>query len=92
MNAARRQAKDHVTCAHPLRTDHLGSVNDAHHEAGEVIVSLSHHAGMLGHLAAHERAAREATALGNATHHLCHVIRPQFAHGNVIQEEERLRP
>ena len=45
---------------------------------------------MLGHLAAHERAARELAAVGHTLDDLCHVLGLNVADGNVIQEEQRL--
>ena len=45
---------------------------------------------MLGHLTAHERAARELTAIGHALDDLCHVLGLDVADGNVVQEEQRL--
>jgi hypothetical protein len=46
---------------------------------------------VLGHLAANQRAAGLAAALGNAAHNLGNVLGAQLANGNVIQEEQRLR-
>ena len=74
-----------------MRPDHLGTVHDAHHEARQVVVVGIHDAGVLGHLAAHQRAAGQLAALCDAAHDLCHVLRLELADGNVVQEEERLR-
>ena len=45
---------------------------------------------MLGHLAAHERAARELAAVGHAFHDLGHMRGLDVADRNVVEEEERL--
>ena len=73
-----------------LGADHLGAVNDAHHETGEVVVVRVHDAGVLGHLSADEGAAGLLAALRDALHNLCHVLGAQLADGHVVQEEERL--
>ena len=45
---------------------------------------------MLGHLAADERAARLLATLGYARNDLGHRFGLEFAHGNVVEEEQRL--
>ena len=45
---------------------------------------------MLGHLAAHERAARELAAVGHALDDLCHVLGLNVTDGDVVQKEQRL--
>ena len=90
VDAARGQAEDDVSDLDLVGSDHLGPVDDAHHEAGEVVVVRVHDAGMLGHLAADERAAGLAAALGDALHDLRHVVGPELADGDVVEEEQRL--
>ena len=90
VHAGGRQAQDHVAGADVRRVEHLGTVDDAHGKSGKVVVGRSHDAGVLGHLAAHERAARELAAVGHTLDDLCHVLGLDVADGNVVQEEQRL--
>ena len=90
MHAGGRQAQDHIARADVCGVEHLGTVDDAHGKAGKVVVGRSHDAGVLGHLTAHERAARELTAVGHALDDLCHVPGLDVTDGNVVQEEQRL--
>ena len=85
-----RQAQDHVAGADVRGIEHLGTVDDAHGKASEVVVGRRHDAGVLGHLAAHERAARELAAIGHALDDLCHVLGLDVTDGNVVQEKQRL--
>ena len=90
MDARARQAQDHVAGADVSGIEHLGAIDDAHGEAGQIVVVRAHDAGVLGHLAAHERAARQLAAVGHAFHDLRHVLGLDVPDGHVIQEEQRL--
>ncbi len=90
VQAARRQADQHVALAHGRGIEHLRPVHHAHAEAGQVVVVRVHHAGVLGHLAADERAAGLLAALADARHDLGHVLGLELADGHVVQEEQRL--
>ena len=90
VDAARRQAEDDVALAHELGADHLGTVDDAHHEAGEVVVVRRHDAGVLGHLAAHQRAAAHAAAVGDTRDDRGDRFGLELADCHVIEEEQRL--
>ena len=90
MHAGGRQAQDHVAGADIRGVEHLGTIDDAHGKAGEVVVGRSHDARVLGHLAAHERATRELAAVGHTLDDLCHVLGLDVTDGNVVQEEQRL--
>ena len=90
VQAARRQADQHVSLAHGRGVEHLRPVHHAHAEAGQVVVVRVHHAGVLGHLAADERAAGLLAALADARHDLGHVLGLELADGHVVQEEQRL--
>ena len=90
VDAGAGQAQDDVARVDLLGPDHLGTVDDAHHEAGKVVVIRVHDAGVLGHLSAHEGTAGLLAALRNALHNLCHVLGAQLADGDVVQEEQRL--
>jgi hypothetical protein len=50
-----------------------------------------HHARMLGHLAADQRAPRDATTLGDTRHQLLHLVTVELPDRHVVEEEERLR-
>ena len=90
VDAGAREAQNDVAGLDLLGTDHLRSVDDAHHEAGEVVVVRVHDAGVLGHLAAHEGAAALLAAVGDALDDLRHVLGAQLADGNVVKEEQGL--
>ena len=90
VHAGGRQAQDHIARADVCGVEHLGTVDDAHGKAGKVVVGRSHNARVLGHLAAHERAARELAAVCHALDDLCHVLGLDVADGNIVQKEERL--
>ena len=90
MHAGGRQTQNHVAGTYVRGIEHLGAIDDAHGKAGEVVIGRSHDTRVLGHLAAHERAARELAAVGHALDDLCHVLGLDMADGNVIQEEQRL--
>ena len=90
MHAGGGQAQDHIAGANVRGVEHLGTVDDAHGKAGEVVIGGGHDARVLGHLAAHERATRELAAVGHALDDLCHVLGLNVTDGNVIQEEQRL--
>ncbi len=90
VDAGARQAEDDVARLDLLGADHLRAVDDADHKAGQVVVVRVHDAGVLGHLAAHERAAGLLAALRDALDYLGHVLGAELADGHVIQEEERL--
>ena len=90
VHAGGRQAQDHIARADVCGVEHLGTVDDAHGKAGEVVIGGGHDARVLGHLAAHKRAARELTAIGHALDDLCHVLSLDVTDGNVVQEEQRL--
>ena len=90
MHAGGRQAQDHIARADVCGVEHLGTVDDAHGKSGKVVVGRSHDARVLGHLTAHERAARELAAVGHTLDDLCHVLGLDVTDGDVVQEEQRL--
>ncbi len=61
-----------------------------HGEAGQVVVARGVHAGHLGGLPAHQGAAGQAAAFGDAAHHTGGVGHRQLAGGEIVQEEQRL--
>ena len=70
--------------------DELVALDDADREADEVELARLHGAGVLGHLAADERAAGLATALGDALDQLLDVVGVEAADRDVVEEEQRL--
>ena len=76
-----------ATCSPVMQLVALG---DADGEADEVELAGLHGAGVLGHLAADERAAGLPAALGHAVDELLDVVGVELADGDVVEEEERL--
>ena len=66
------------------------ALDDADGEADEVELAGLHGAGVLGHLAADQRAAGLAAALGDARDELLDVVGVELADGDVVEEEQRL--
>ena len=89
--ARRRQADEDVTGAHVVAGDQQVALDDAHGEADEIELTRLHRAGMLGHLAADERAPRRAAPRGDALDELLDVSGVEFSDGDVVEEEQRLR-
>ena len=75
---------------HAMGAEHLVAVDDADAEPGEVVLVGRHHAGVLGGLAADQRAAGLHAAVGDAGDHLLDVGRVELADRDVVQEEQRL--
>ena len=90
MEAARTQTHHDVAADHVVGTDHLRTVDDAHAEAGQVVIVGIHDARMLGHLAADQSAARLTATVGNAAHDVCDMLFAQLADGDVVEEEQGL--
>ena len=88
--AGRRQADQHVAGADVLAGDELVALDHADGEADEVELARVHGAGVLGHLAADERAAGLAAALGHALDELLDVVGVELADRDVVEEEQRL--
>ena len=76
--------------AHVLAGDEPVALGDADGEADEVELARLHGAGVLGHLAADERAAGLPAALGDALDELLDVVGVELADGDVVEEEQRL--
>ena len=73
-----------------LAGDEPVALDDADGEADEVELARLHGAGVLGHLAADERAAGLPAALGHAFDELLDVVGVEPADGDVVEEEQRL--
>ena len=90
MHAGGRQTQDHVAGTYVRGVEHLGTIDNTHGKASEIVVGRSHDARVLGHFAAHERTACELAAVGHTLDDLCHVLSLDVTDGNVVQEEQRL--
>ena len=66
------------------------ALDDADREADQVELARLHGAGVLGHLAADQRAAGLAAALGHALDELLDVVGVELADRDVVEEEQRL--
>jgi len=88
MEAVRRQAEYHISLGDGRAIDELLPLSETDAEAGHVELPGIIQPGHLGHLAAHQGAARLAATLGHTRHHLGHLRRDQPAHGDIIEEED----
>ena len=75
---------------HVLAGDEPVALDDADREADEVELARLHRAGVLGHLAADQRAAGLAAALGDALDELLDLVGVELADRDVVEEEQRL--
>ena len=72
------------------RREHPVLLDDADGEADEVELARLHGVGVLGHLAAEQRAAGLAAAVGDARDELVDHLGDELPDGDVVEEEERL--
>ena len=86
----RGQPDDGVAGPHPLGTELGPLLHHADGEAGQVELVARHDAGVLGRLAADQRAAGLAAALVHARHDGGHLVGVDLAGGDVVEHEERL--
>jgi hypothetical protein len=91
VDARRGEAEDHVSGDNLVSGQHLIALDRADAEAGEVIVAIAIHARHFGGLAADQRAAGLAAALGDAGDHGGGDSIVEFAGGIIVEKEERLR-
>lgn len=84
------QAQDHVAGLYVGGVDHLGSVDNAHGKARQIVIIGAHDTGVLGHLAAHQRAAGELATVCHALDDLGHLGSLDVADRHVIEEEQGL--
>ena len=73
-----------------LAGDEPIALGDADREAHQVELSWLHGAGVLGHLAADQRAASLPAAVGHALDELLDVVGVELADRDVVEEEEGL--
>ncbi len=86
------QADERVALPDPMGPEDLVPLHDTHGESDRVERARPHDAGVLGHLAAEQRGAHLAAALGHPAHQLGHPIRIDPADRQVVEEEQRLGP
>ena len=91
MHAARRQREHHVARLHAGIVDDLFRVDHADREACEVVLLFGHQPGMLGSLAADERAARAHAPFRNAAHDRGDLLGEVSAAGDIVEKDDGLR-
>ena len=91
VQAGGREPDDDIVLIHPVRAEERRLVHDSHAEPREIEGVLRHHSGMLGGLAAEERAPRPATAFGDALNDRDDTRGLHSADGQIVEEEQRLR-
>src|SRR6266545_2011138 len=79
----------HRVQPHPARAEHHVGLDHADAGAGDVVLVRAHHPGVLGRLAAQQRAAGVAAAVGDAGADLGHPLGNDLAAGDVVQQEQR---
>ena len=85
------QRQNDIAGLHGVVVQDLFFVHNAHGETGQIVLLLRHRCpGMLGGLAAHQRAIGLHAALGHALDDLSDLFRDVAAAGDVIQEDQRL--
>ena len=84
------EADDHVAGLHVAR-EHPTALDDTHREADEVELAGLHEVGVLGHLAAEQRAPRLHAPVRDAADDVVDDLGDELADRDVVEEEERLR-
>ena len=84
------QANKHVAFLDRFRIKHFHAVNNTHAEARQVVIGGVHNARMLGHLATDQGASCLTAAFANTGNNIGNRLGLKLAHGNVVQEEQRL--
>ena len=90
VDAARRNAHQHIARADLRSVDQFRLLDHAHRESGDVVLPVGVHARHLGRLAAHQGAARLTAPLGDARHDGLDLLRFVVSHGHVVEEQQRL--
>ena len=90
VESARRETDRYVAGFHVAAVDQPLSLHDADAEAGKVVVALLIHVWQDGRLAADEGTVAFHAAVGNAPYDALKQRRIVAAHGDVVEEEERL--
>ena len=92
MQPAGPQADQGVAGLDSLGAEHLLVADDPDAEPRQVELTLGHDARMFRRLAAEQRAARAPAPLGDAAHDVGDLLGHQPLDGQVVEEEQRLRP
>ena len=90
MQAAGLHRDDHVTGTDPAGAEQLAGLDDARRGAGDVVVVGVEQPGVLGGLAADQRAAGDHAGLGDALDDRGDPLGDDAAAGDVVGHEERL--
>ncbi len=90
MHAGGGEAEDDVAFGNVAGRQQLAALGRTHGKAREVVVAVRIHARHFGGLAADQRAASLAAALGDALHDRRTLVRVELAGGEVVEEEQRL--
>ncbi len=90
MEPGRGQAEDDVAGRDAAAVDDGVALDRAHGEARQIVVAARIHAGHLGGLAADQRAARLAAALGDAGDDGAPRLDVEPAGGEIVEEEQGL--
>ena len=91
MQSGGRNSDQDVAFANGFAFDEEWLVDDAHDEAGDVVVVISVEAGHLGSLAADERAAVFLARARHSADHIRHDFRPQASGRVVVEKKKRTR-
>jgi hypothetical protein len=88
---AGRAHRDHrVTHLDPVPAEDLALLDHTDTGGRDVVLVRAQHAGVLGGLAAQQRAAGVAAAVRDARADLRHLVRHDLAAGDVVEQEQRL--
>ncbi len=90
--AARGERDECVTVAHAVRPQLVVTLDHTDREAREVELVRCHHAGVLGGLAAEQRAADLEARRVDARHELGDLVGIEQADRDVVEEDDRLGP
>jgi len=85
------EADEHIAGNNGPSVDNGIALRHAHDKTGQVVLPGRVEAGHLRRLPAQKSAAGDAAAAGQARYHLLHLRGVQLPHGQVIEEEKRLR-
>ena len=87
----RRDSDDRVADLNTFASDHRARRDSTNSKPDEIELARLHHPGVFGHLAADQRTASELASVGYPADELFHLLWFDFAHRDVVEEEQRLR-
>ena len=91
VGSVRGNAKQHIAGEELAVGQQLRSVDNTDERARDIERAGNVHTGHLGGLAAEQRTAADLAGLGHSGDDLRHMVSVEFATGDVIEEEQRLR-